>query len=252
MTEQQQPDAPDHLSPRAGSVSGALVDLALGRLGGAVTGPAAEPVADQLVRAGLGLYHRRGALACETAIRKVGWPPDELLRRIVSDQRLLDLAVTVVTAASKTALEVKIRALGRALAAGALSSDDGVLEEQQLLVNLLAFLEAPHIRLLAKAAEEPYSAREVRRGGRRHDLGGWSYATFDDLFPAAGMARPILSMLESLGLITDLSLGATARGTKYDRDISGPRYLATYAGNRLLGILREAGLDMIAGEDEHG
>jgi hypothetical protein len=63
---------------------------------------------------------------------------------------LLDLAAVVVAAASETIVEAMIRVLGRALATGALASDDAVVEERRFLVDLLADLEAPHIRLLAQ------------------------------------------------------------------------------------------------------
>jgi hypothetical protein len=65
---------------------------------------------------------------------------------------LLDLAAVVVAAASETIVEAMIRVLGRALATGALASDDAVVEEQRFLVDFLADLEAPHIRLLAQVS----------------------------------------------------------------------------------------------------
>ncbi|HEU4399454.1 MAG TPA: hypothetical protein VFU54_16670 [Actinomycetota bacterium] len=70
--------------------------------------------------------------------------PEELLERILHDERLLDLVAAVVAAASETMVEAKIQALGRALATGALAIDDAMINEQRFMVDILADLEAPH------------------------------------------------------------------------------------------------------------
>jgi len=123
-----------------------------------------------------------------------------------------------------------------------LATDDAVVDEQRLLVDILADLEAPHVRVLAQAAEEHYSAREIRRDGRRSGPGGWGYGDFERLLPgASGITRPVLSVLEGHGLITDLTLGTAARETDYNRDTQGARYIATHAGRHCLELLGEHG-----------
>jgi hypothetical protein len=88
--------------------------------------------------------------------------------------RLLDLAVAVVTAAAETALDAKIKTLGGALATGAMAADDAIVDEQRLLVRILADLEAPHVRVLVQLAEPhpqgrtmevPRAPRETRPDG---------------------------------------------------------------------------------------
>jgi len=199
----------------AGSVGGALVGLAIGGPAGAVVGAATEPALEQLVSAALALRRRRGERAYEVAADEAGMSPDELLRSILGDERLLDLAVAVVTAAAETALDAKINALGRALATGATAADDAVVDEQRLLVRILADLEAPHIRVLVQLARPHPRGRSVevpRVGGETRP--GWAV---DDLEEALASARailePILRVLEAHGLATEV---ASAVGAAYN------------------------------------
>ena len=112
----------------SGSVGGALVGLALGGPGGALAGAAVEPVLEQVVSETLARRRARGQQALAVAASSVGITPGDLLDRILRDEQLLDLAAAVVAAASETMVEAKIRALGRALATGALATDDAVVE----------------------------------------------------------------------------------------------------------------------------
>jgi chloramphenicol 3-O-phosphotransferase len=99
--------------------------------------------------------------------------PEDLLNRILRDERLLDLAAAVVAAASETMVEAKIRALGRALATGALAADDAVVDEQRFLVDILDDLEAPHVRMLHQLSiqHEGMDRLEMRRGRSEHTAG---------------------------------------------------------------------------------
>jgi hypothetical protein len=138
----------------SGSVAGALVGLALGGSEGALAGAAVEPVLAQVVSETLTRRRQRAGRALAVAATEVGTTPEALLQQILADERLLDLAAAVVAAASETMLEAKIRALGRALASGVLARDEAVVDKQRFLVDTLAELDAPHVRVLTQLSVE--------------------------------------------------------------------------------------------------
>jgi hypothetical protein len=73
---------------------------------------------------------------------------DELLEGVLADDRRLALFDRAVEAAARTALHGKARMLGRALASGALASDDAELDRAELRLEVIADLEAPHVKVL--------------------------------------------------------------------------------------------------------
>jgi hypothetical protein len=189
------------LVPAAGgSVSGALIGLAVGGPAGAVAGAVAEPAVEQLVKEALALRRRRAERVYELAAVEAGISPEELLQRILGDERLLGLAAAVVAAASETALDAKIRALGRALATGALAADEAVVAEQRLLVNILADLEAPHVRLLAQLAKpnvrEAFMGRADPHSFERY---GWTFEELRRALPTLGDGHALEPMCQPHG-----------------------------------------------------
>jgi hypothetical protein len=181
------------LPPGSGSVGGALVGLALGGPQGALAGAAVEPVLELIVSETLTRRRERGQRVLAVASSAAGMPPEELLQRILRDERLLDLAAAVVAAASQTMVDAKIRTLGRALAAGALASDDAIVDEQRFLVDTLADLEAPHVRVLHQLSIEHdgYGSPRSPQGGPR--AYGWSTGDLAAHLPGMALVlRPLL------------------------------------------------------------
>jgi hypothetical protein len=123
-------------------------------------------VLEQVVSETLARRRERGQRALAVAASAASMTPGELLERILHDERLLDLAAAVVAAASETMVEAKIQALGRALATGALATDDAMINEQRFMVDILADLEAPHVRVLHQLSmkHEGMDRLEIRRG----------------------------------------------------------------------------------------
>jgi hypothetical protein len=211
MTDQEQRAEPlrqrlrELVPSGAGSVGGALVGLAVGGPAGALAGAVAEPALEQLAREALALRRRRGERAYELATAEAGMSPEELLQRILADQRLMDLAVLAVTAASETALDAKIQALGRALATGALATDEAVVDQQRLLVGILADLEAPHLRVLAQLAEPSPDGRMAELPDRMAPRPRWSFDKLAAMLPTMqGVLEPVLRVLEAHGLAGDV------------------------------------------------
>lgn len=186
-----------------GAALGAGVELLIGDAGAVVAATAAAQVLQHGLERLAGLRRRQAEAMLEFTAEVAGWSLDELLERITTDHHRLQLFGAAVRAVTETALEAKIQVVGRALATGALAGDDAVVDQQRFLVDLLADLEAPHVRVLAQLSQPHPRGRtlEVPRGPGEHP--GWAV---DDLEEALASDRtvvePILRMLEARGLAT--------------------------------------------------
>lgn len=116
---------------------------------------------------------------------------EELLLRITESEQLSILFAMAVEAAQRSHLEAKARALGRAVASGALLGDDAALDEAQLVTATLAALEVPHIRALLSLSE----ARKAAPGKAAATL------IEEGLQTDTGAAQAILAVLTHQGLI---------------------------------------------------
>ena len=200
----------------------------------------------------MALRRRRGERAYEIAAASSGLSPGELLRRILDNERLLDLAVVVITVASETAFQGKIRALGRALATGALTADDAVIDQQRFLAGLLAGLEAPHIRVLEQLSVPGPEDIPLTTNGGLTSHHGWPPHILEQIVPGvAGLLDPILRTLEGLGLVRDIEGGHEYTESTWLGELMPwiEGYSATWTGHRCLELLEEAGQDAGHHED---
>lgn len=107
----------------------------------------------------------------EVGMDRTGLSPDDFLKGLTKDDLRLALLAEALSAASRTAVDEKIRAFGVALANGALTDDDARLDEERVWVQILAEVEAPHLRVLHvlsldKPAEESHFAWLYEQTGR--------------------------------------------------------------------------------------
>ena len=86
--------------------------------------------------------------ATDEAVDVFGNDAEQLLERIRSNDRLLWLFDGTVDAAARASTEQKARALGRALAEGALASDDAQLDQAALMTRIISDVEPIDIRVL--------------------------------------------------------------------------------------------------------
>jgi hypothetical protein len=84
----------------------------------------------------------------EIASTKGKCSPDELLDRANGHPDKTHLAFAAAEAAGESRYPERIRALGKALAAGLMTTDDAVLDHEQLVVDSLAAIERPHLVLM--------------------------------------------------------------------------------------------------------
>ena len=219
-----------------GAVAGAGVDLLIGDAGGVVAAAAAAPVLEHGLEWVSGLRRRQAEVILQVAAEAAGRSLDDLLERITSDPRRLQLFAAATKAAAETTLEAKIRVLGRALATGALANDDALVEQQRFLVGILADLEALHLRVLAQLAQPHPSGRVLEAPRGPDERPGWAVDDLEDVLSYPRMVvEPILRLLEGHGLATSVG------------DALGAAYNAcaiTDAGLEFLELLTERASDL--------
>lgn len=74
--------------------------------------------------------------------------PQEFASRLTETGTKTELAVRGLSQAQDTALQEKLRAIGNALASGALAEDDATVGDELLFLRVLDALEMPHVRLM--------------------------------------------------------------------------------------------------------
>jgi hypothetical protein len=170
----------------------------LGGPGGAVVGASAGEALQYLASRALGLRRRQAEEVLEIAAHESAQTVDDLLARLTANPSRLQLAAAAVTAAAETALQAKVRALGRALATGALAADDAEVDEQRFLVDTLRDLEAPHVRVLDQISRR-------REGHDPEATPRWAQYKLAPRLPGiAPVLEPVLSILAGRALITKL------------------------------------------------
>jgi hypothetical protein len=94
---------------------------------------------------------RRAQLLGETASAEIGM--SELLERLAQDEVLSDMFREAVETAVRTSSDLKIRLLGRVLAAAAVAKDEAKVDETQELLRIAEQLEAVDVRALVALSE---------------------------------------------------------------------------------------------------
>jgi hypothetical protein len=205
----------------SGAAAGALAGYALGGPGGVVVGASAGEALQYLASRALGLRRRQAEEVLEIAARESARTVDDLLACLTANPSRLQLAAAaVVTAAAETALHAKVRALGRALATGALAADDAEVDEQRFLVDTLRDLEAPHVRVLDQIS------RRREGHGSEVTMPRWAQYKLEPRLPGIALVlQPVLNVLAGRALITQVER----------------KWTITEFGKHCLTLLRESG-----------
>jgi hypothetical protein len=235
--------ARDTLEAAAGAAAdatGGLVGLGaatrLGPAGGVVIAAATAETLRYLATHAIGLRDSQAGRTLELAARQANLGLEELQRRLAGSPHRLQLTAAALAAAANTTLEAKLRALGRALATGALTTDDAVIDEQRFLVDTLADLEAPHLRVLHQLSIEHEGYWPEVYAPGQEGAHGWSLRDLADSLPGQeAVLEPILSVLAGHALALD-----TADGTLEYR-LEGRRWVVTDYGKRCLAELEAIG-----------
>jgi hypothetical protein len=210
-----------------GALGGTELSLAVGGSAGALAGAGTWVVVEQVLSKVWNLRSRRARQAAERAAAEAGLSAEELLRRILADERLLDLAIRVFTVAAESALQAKIRAAGKAL--GRAVRDDATINQERFIVDSLAGLDMPHFLVLEQVYEdyEDYGTPRSPDGTPR--AYGWTVHALVARLPGlAPVLKPLLAVLSSRNLVENTAVGTldyrpggTGRWilTEYGRDV---------------------------------
>jgi hypothetical protein len=221
------------VSAEAGVVTATLASMMVAGPGGALIAGSAAAVVQHVVREEMNRRFQRAANVVQIAATEAQMTPEELFERVRADDRLLELAASVIAAAAETALQAKIRALGQALARGTLATDDATIDQERFMVGTLAALEAPHVRVLTqiKRHYRGYGQRTTSDG--THQAHGWTFEALAARQPGLRqMLRPILSALTANALIFDTAIGT------WDYTVGkSERWIITNYGRRVLDLL---------------
>lgn len=150
------PKQPRELAPLAqklieGVVAGGAALAALTGSPEAVGAAAAAPLVSQgLAYAGAIVrqrWRRNAEEMLAEAAHTAELEDDQLLERLLASPARQELLASALEAAAHATLQEKVKALGQALADGALADDDQV-DHELLFVRAMVDLEAPHVRVL--------------------------------------------------------------------------------------------------------
>jgi len=173
---------------------------------------------------------RRVKVATDEATDRLG-DAEELLRRIRSDDLLLWQFDTTVEAAASASTEQKARALGRALAEGALADNDAGRVQAALMTRIISDVEPIDLRVLAGFSDLRHG-RNVPPDAENDRDGNPAYLWLEDVAQVAGLDPVLvvapLSVLLRHGLIDEGVISANR----------GSAWCITDLGDRLLDYLR--------------
>lgn len=197
-------------SATVGGVGGGTIGVvATALLGpfGALLGSLSSPLLTEGARKVFERRSRRAEAAAQEAADAANIPFQDLVEMATDDDRRLEIVGRALQAAAMSEDAVKIRALGRSMAAGVLTTDDAKVDETLRIIDALADLEPADVKVLARM--------------RQHS--GWW-----DVRPSDGRPNPptivqnmpevetvvdsIIARLSTLGAITRPDSGAQTWG----------------------------------------
>jgi hypothetical protein len=149
------------------------------------------PVAEAAVTRWRARQARNVEETLDVGATAAGVPVDDLLERLSNDPTRLVFLSEALTGAARSTYSNRIRALGRALATGALAEDTAEVDEERMWVDLIIQLEAPHVRALLHLDTAPVDMVERVTRGVAQAVG------IED----EALAGTLLAMLQRLGLI---------------------------------------------------
>jgi hypothetical protein len=162
-------------------------------------------------------------------------PVEALEERVgASDERLM-LPGAAIDAGTRTVNPDKIRALGRALAAGV--TDDALVDPELLAVAALADMEAPRVKVLRHIAEE-FPHRKVTREELQEFLAQrrqpqWSRRDLTSALPEVALViEPVVGTLIRHGLVEEVDQVSGAIAALEKQQEERDQREATYGGRR--------------------
>lgn len=126
--------------------------------------------------------------------QEAGLSPEEFLQALTSSDELLLPFVAACDAARRTAMDDKVKALGRAIAN--LAADDALVDESAIWINIFSQVEAPHVRMIKALSETDPEHPGYARYWKKHEL--------REKCGLTATVSVLISTLTSLGLIREI------------------------------------------------
>jgi hypothetical protein len=176
----------------------------LAPISGAGIGKAAEEIANQTAR----IFQDRRRRSVQMVEEAAAFSEEDvivLVERLLAYEGGRLMLHRAVQAAADAASASKIKTLARALASGAMSEDQAVVDEALIVIDAVGQLEAPHIRLLQLLTQDrgPFI-----RGVNGFSTQPWSIEDLIDADPGLRNAmQALIAKLLSLGMVERLGSG---------------------------------------------
>jgi hypothetical protein len=204
-TEWQPSAEPGSLAiPGLAGAAGAVLGYRLGGVEGAATGAFAVPYLTAFLQnsAGqiLGDRIRRVDAMLESAAQAAGLPPYDFAAKASRSERTRFLTEAAMKAAADTDWPPSVRAIGRALNAGLIESDDALIDIPKMVLPAMTNMTASHVQLLDLlvmcrwnwSASGPRFERIDEKPGLERTKSEWSEAEIVGALPAL---KPVLGAL---------------------------------------------------------
>lgn len=223
--------------------TGILTDTA----GGVVVGAAAGPVLKATFEKVFGFRSQQVVRMLEFAEQAAGRELEALLRQATADPHRAQLLSAAARAAANTALESKLRVLGRLLVDGLLDEDQANVDEARLLTAAIEDIERLHLRVLERLTKNHSETVSNQQRAAADSASAPGYVN-----PNAPHAWPFTRLADELGVshsALELVIGTLSRtglivGTA-DRVGTAPtpemQWSLTDPGRAVLQLFREAG-----------
>ena len=170
---------------------------------------------------------RRLATTAAAGVESSGKPIEEIIEAAAENPLPEQFTADVLEAASRSAFEAKLVALGRAWAQGVLTQNDGELAREQQFVRSIARLY-PDIRVLDVISGDFFAA-----AAKLALVDGWTPEAVRGQLPEYGvLVDQLVSVLGSEGLV--------ANQTIQNPMVAGTQFRITPAGEDLLARIRAA------------
>jgi hypothetical protein len=232
----------------AGGLIGGPPGAAAGLVIGAVLGPEFEPlVAWAGEKISAGMRRRQAQVLAESGI-----PEDQLREKIDSSERTQLLTGFALNAAARTALEGKLRTLGRSLAAGLLAEDNATIDTEQMIIAAISDIEGPQLAMLellvawrpGRNVAEPQVSGPLDLPKDSHDGlfdGNWNVAWRDWSREQIAHARPNLAPLAPSLLGTLQRHGLVVQNNNADETVERLQRVIESAFNQAYEHVRAGG-----------
>ncbi|MGT2464307.1 hypothetical protein [Sinomonas atrocyanea] len=152
--------------------------------------------------------------------KETGLATAEFLGAVTSDPERLLAFVSACDAARRTALDEKVRALGRA--AANLARDDALVDDSGIWINIFSQVDAPHVRIMEALCERDPENPGCMRLWKRYEL--------REKCGLTATVSTLINTLTSLGIMREIPYAELSQHdrARWSVGAPGPGYSPVY------------------------